>query len=526
MALVPIYDVGVKGVNFDLPPTQLSPTEWSNMRNVAVRGDCVQLTSGQSALLTPDIAPYYLQEAPLWPNNYWLCAGLKKVYAILGALMTDITRASGGDYSADPYGRWNGGSFNGIPFLNNAVDVPQVWDPIDLSQKLIDLPDWPAATTAKVLRSYKGYLIALGPVKSGSYYPRMVKWSDVAEPGYLPGSWDESDPTKDAGEVILSEGTDGIVDCKPLGDANILYTENSTWSQSLTGTDAIFAFSKIFEMSGMLAQDCVQALRGKHFVVTQEDIVVHNGTTMESVAERRVRDWFFRNLDSSAYNITFTLLDRRNREIWICFPSSGGVCDLALIWNWHFNTWTTRDLPGIRAGASSISSPVYTNDLWDYGDSYTWEEESVQTWQLSGQATLSAEAVIISPPDTSGILLVDSSETFAGVEVEGTIEKDACDFLAVDSDGKPAADFAQYKHVLAIHPIVDAVDGTEIYVTVGSQTNPRAAVVWGETQIFIVGLLSKTDHYISGQHYAVKFMWKTECKFLGYYIDVVPLGQL
>lgn len=524
--LVPIYDIGSKGLNCDVPATQISPVEWTQLKNVAVRGDSLQLTPGHSLLIVPTIAPYYLQEAPLWPYNYWICAGLTKVHAILGQFETDITRAAG-DYTATAYDRWTGGSFNGIPFLNSGKDAPQVWDPISLDQKLIDLPYWPSGAIAKTLRSFKGYLVALGPTKSSVYYSRMVKWSDIAEPGFLPGSWDATDPTKDAGEVMLPGGTDALVDCKPLGDVNILYTETSTWTQTLTGTDAIFGFSRIFDLSGILSQDCVQSLRGKHFVVTQEDIIVHNGTSIESIAERRVRNWFFRNLNSNVYSITFTLLDRTNREIWVCFPAEGsGVCNLALIWNWLYNTWTIRDLPNVRSGAASLSSPTFSLDLWEYGDAKVWNEEELETWETTPEASLKPETIVMSPSDTTGILQVDESTTFGSGVIAGCVEKDACDFIGLDSDGKPAADFQSFKMVLAVHPMFEAAYGTEVYITVGSQPTPSSDIAWGEKKIFTVGLSDKTDHYISGKHYAIKFEWTTTCKLLGYSLDVVPLGQL
>jgi hypothetical protein len=225
--------------------------------------------------------------------------------------------------------------------------------------------------------------------------------------------------------------------------------------------------------------------------------------------------------------MTFTLLDRRNKEVWVCFPSSGGVCDLALIWNWNYNTWTIRDLPNVQTGASSTSSPTYFQDLWDYGDALQWNEEDVQHWALaSGATSLAAEAIIMSPPDTTGILLVDDSVLFNAATITGTVEKTSCDFIGLAQDGKPASDFNQWKLVLAIHPMVDALDGTVLAVAVGSQDNPRDTPTWGSSQNFIVGTDQKLDFYVTGKHYAIRFTCTSEFKLLGYSIDVTALGQL
>ena len=527
--IVPINDIGSPGVIKDIPAMQLAPGAWSDVNNVGFWGTYARRVRGHSLLIPVSVVPYYLLEAQLAEQYFWLYAGLRKVYGFLGTTSADITRAAG-DYTGSVYDRWNGGNFNNTPFLNNGVDVPQMWDPISLSQPLQALPYWPSTYRAKVMRTFKTYMIALGITKASTLYPRMVKWSDSADPGYLPGSWDETDPTKAAGEVTLSEGADPLVDCMVLGDSNILYLEDTTWTQQLSGTETIFTFAKAFNMSGLLAQDCVQSFRSNHFAVTQDDLIVHDGITITSVADDRLRRWFFVNLDSSVFQITFTLIDRRNREIWVCFPmSGGGVCTTALVWNWFLGTWTIRDLPDIRAGASSIHSPTYVNDLWDGADTYDWDTESTQDWALPGNRVY-AEVLLLAPADLSGVMQVDDSNSFAGTDFASYVERTGLSVVALSTDGKTVADPEIWKTLIAIHPRIKAPISAQFSIELGSQIVPEGTVTWNAAQTFTVGTDLKVDANppVCGRFFAVRISHAggVDWDLYGYDLDVVAGGQL
>jgi hypothetical protein len=265
---------------------------------------------------------------------------LAKAYAFLGTTHADITNA-GGDYTGDETDHWNGGVFHGIPVINNGVDNPQMWNLPGLGTALVDITAWPASTSAKVVRPFRNFLVALDVTKAGVRYSRMVKWSHRADPDAMPDSWDETDATKDTGEQSLEEGEEELVDCATLGNSNYIYTEVAAWEQALIGGPSIFAFRKKFPSVGMLTQGCAGKFQRRHFVVTANDIVVHDGSQVQSVADGIVRKWFFANLSSSNFRQTRVIPQHSNSEMWICFPSTGAsAIDTALVWNWVFNSWT------------------------------------------------------------------------------------------------------------------------------------------------------------------------------------------
>lgn len=526
--LIPIEGVGQYGVMKDLLKRDLPLQVWTDARNVAFRRNYIQKTMGQHNILTPVVAPYALFSCPYLTSNYWVYLGLAEAHAFLGTTQAEITNV-GGDYTGGLYDLWNGGIFNGIPYFNNGVDKPQVWNTPGLGTALVDLPNWPANTTAKVVRDFKAYMVALDVTLSGARDRRKVKWSHTADAGSLPSSWDHTDTTKDAGEVSLSEGRDGIVDALPLGDVNVIYTELMTWAMRFIGGTYMFDFHPIFHSSGLLAQGCAAQFLNKHFVVTQDDIVVHDGTNIESVIDQRLREWFFANLNSSTYFLTRVVPFKRLHEMWVCFPTAGGALDTALIWNWRTNTWTLRDLPLVRAIASSLHSPTYSIDLWESESVLTWDIETEKEWGDALSDKL-VESILCSPINTTGILRVrDDLRQFAGSNFTSYVERKGIAAIGLDRDGRVATDTGRQKLLLEVWPKVEAAAGTTINVYVGAHEKPDGDdVVWKPPKVFTVGTDVKVPAYTSGRYLAVKFedQGSADWKMSGYDLDIAPLGVL
>jgi len=522
---VSIYNTGKRGIVKDIPAYDLPPEAWSDGQNVRFKDLSAMKCNGYSLAATPSVAPYALFYCPSEGVRYWVYAGLEKIYAIAGASQAEITRASG-NYAGGILDIWNGAMFHGMLVITNGVDNPQVWNPPSLSQRLVDLPNWPANTVAKVIRPFKNFLIALDVTKSGTRDSRLVKWSHTADPGTLPSSWDETDASKDAGEVTLAEGEDQLIDALQLGDANIIYTELSAWKQTLSGTSSIFNFRKAFETVGMLAQGCGVRFGKRHFVVTQDDIVVHDGTTVQSVADVAMRKWFFQNLDSSTFYLTRAVAHRDNKEIWVCFPSSGALLDMALVWNWVENTWSIRELPDIRSVTEAIYEIGATEDLWDSGADLTWDEESTKQWGMGRMSPVNS--ILMSPADTSGIVLVDSSYQAKGSNFRSYLERTDLAVAGMSREGQIIVDPTKVKMLIGIAPRVIADAGTELTIYVGSQDDPGGDVDWAEPVTFKVGTDTYKCVYRTGRYLAVRFEETADAawKLQGYDLDVVPLGEL
>ena len=124
----------------------------------------------------------------------------------------------------------------------------------------------------------------MGMWENGVEFPQRVRWSDVAMVGSLPSNWYENDQTKDGGFNDLTDSLSHIIDGRPLRDSFVVYTNRDTFIMDYVGGTMVFNFRKIFSDSGMLAPNCCVEFEGQHFVISEDDIFVHNGSTRRSVA--------------------------------------------------------------------------------------------------------------------------------------------------------------------------------------------------------------------------------------------------
>lgn len=515
MTLIPVAQIASIGLNKDLPPQRLPLHAWTEVNNVVFRDGFVASVAGAVRGDIAQTGVTWIEVFKSLSGNINLYANNTDVFAFSDTATAEVTRASG-DYTGGVYDFWQGGMFQGFGIINNGVDKPQSWNPLDLSTKLIDLSAWPANTYAKVVRGFKNFLVAIDVTKSGVRNTRMVKWSHSADPNTLPSSWDETDAAKDAGEISLHSGFDGLVDCLPMGDVNVLYTDNQTWAMQYVGGESIFAFRNLFPLNGLLALDCVKQFGSGHFAVTQEDIIVHNAQSVNSVADASVRRWFFNALSPAYYKLTRVVRRLQERELWICFSTSGAVLDTALIWNWRFNNWTIRELPSIRSISSSNSVYAISDDSWRVSD-YTWAGETAQLW--GNTSTYKTEEIVYMAADDA----IYAAQEGTGEAIWSRVTR-----TGIAHVSETETDEYNFKRLIAIRPSFSAGVGVPIFITAGFQNDLNDAVTWGDAITFYTGTDTEVAPDVTGRYLAVKFEWaqdQTQLKFYGYVLDVVLLKE-
>lgn len=396
MPIITLRDVGKYGVGKDTRPHTLPPGAWSRSQNIRFRDRLAGNIGGHERIFSvPRITPLWLLYAKTPASSHFIYPGLTKIYQWDGLSHKNITRQTAGvdvDYAASEVIGWNGGMLNGIAILNNGVDLPQSWNPYTPAARAVNLANWPTTDRARVIRPHKAFLIALNLTKSGTEFPYLVKWSDAADPGFVPGSWDETDPTTLAGENPLAEGGDFIVDGLDLRDTFIIYKESSVWLMQFVGGQFVFRFQKLFDDFGLLSQECVREFKSRHFVVSNDDIIIHDGNQWESIGKEKVRRNLFNNINPEQISKVFVQADYKNTEMWICYPESGVTyCNRALIWNWEEGTFTERDIPGLVHMAYGQVS-LEESETWD---SFSGEWDAASTIWDSGLGTRTEEQLIM-----------------------------------------------------------------------------------------------------------------------------------
>ena len=73
-----------------------------------------------------------------------------------------------------------------------------------------------------------------------------------------------------------------IVDGAVLGSNFIIYSSDSIFLMEFVGGQFIMNFRKLFTDAGLINQNCVVEVEGKHYCFGPADIYVHDGTTKQS----------------------------------------------------------------------------------------------------------------------------------------------------------------------------------------------------------------------------------------------------
>ena len=184
-----VLNPGEHGVVKDQHGAMLPANAWTDGNNVSFEDQHVHKSGGMGLFLNALVHPYGLFAHKTPTESVFLYMGLERVYGFTSPTNhSEITRLSG-LYTGGAEDYWQGTSLNDFAILNNGIDVPQSWgSPPSPGTRLINLPNWPGTTRAKIVKAYKNYLVACDVTKGAVRYPRMVKWSHPAAPGTLPDS--------------------------------------------------------------------------------------------------------------------------------------------------------------------------------------------------------------------------------------------------------------------------------------------------------------------------------------------------
>jgi len=477
------------GLNKDLTPEELGNGVWNSVQNMRFNNGYAERYRGTAQIFdAPSVTPYFLAHYATTTTRFWVHAGLAAVYVDDGTTRTDITGAA-------PTGaidnRWTGGSLNGVFVLNNGVDNPMFWNG-NTATNLATLTGWDATWKAQALRPFKNFLVALDITKGASRYPHMVKWSDIAAPGAIPTSWDEADPALDAGEQDLAETSDLMVDCLPLGDVNIIYKERSTYAMTYVGAPYIFRFQRLPGESGILARGCAVNTPLGHVVLTAGDVVVNNGSGVQSIANGAVRDYIFRHIDSTNYKRAFVTANPQRNEVWVCFPyGSSETCNTACVWNWVDKSWGVRTLSAVTYGAFGQFNYLAAAESWAV-DSDPWSADGT-TWDENEYSP--AEARLLTCRTTPLIAIEDAGTTDLGALIESSLERTGITF------GDPYS----VKTIRAVYPRIDGNIGDTVSVQIGASMFPDSGPAWQTPQPFVIGSSIKVDSFASGRFLSVRF---------------------
>jgi hypothetical protein len=529
MPQIEIDDLASKGVIQDEPAYQLPPEAWSTGLNFRSFADGMEPIGGITATLGTNprtvsastVTPYFVMFLSSEAQPWWLWASLTDIYVYDGTSDHKITRSSGGQYSATDAKDWYGTILGGIPIIGTKEDIPQFWNSYSTSTDMANLSNWPSGLTARVVRTFAPYLLALNTTLSGTNTPHRIRWSAAADPGSLPPTWDFTDATHDAGENDLPDVNSGIIlDGAELQGQFYIYKENAVWRVQFIGGQFIFAFQSFIETVGLLCTRGV-AMTGdglRHCFVTQDDIAVHNGYVAESLLSKKMRRYLFNLIDTSHYDTSFMFCNPLYEEMWFCFPTQGATePNHAIIWNYRYNTLTEADNTMVNFCATTIGTVTSSSNL-------TWQNATI-SWQNDPNPWVTAQRrkTVVANSNSSKLLSLDTGITNDGSPFTATLQRTGLSIIGRKRTGEWIEDFETRKLVQRVWPKL--ASGT-CNVRVGYQDLPNGAVRWTPYQAFTPQLQAFVDGVLgSGRSVAIEFSGANPFHIDGYKLDLATTGR-
>lgn len=435
-----------------------------------------------------------------------------------------------------------------VTYLNRPSGPPVFYGPSSTS--LEGLPDWDGAWSARSVRAFSDYLIALNVTKGSQPNPSLVKWSDLTLDGLPPASWNANDPTTSAGENPLEQLTTPIVDGLVMRNVFVIYSEDQVWAMAADGSEFIFNFTRLFGDGGMMAPNCAVEVDGQHYVFGPTDIYRHDGNTKQSLIDGRNRDYVYRNL-SVAYNeACFVLYMPKYKEIMFGYnsgdtncvypcatpanPTGATLANKAAIYSIPGDTWAFVDLPNVGGACLStlnhtltyetagFSTPSPAKTYANIGGSYFDQDNVFDPNVVLVSAALDSKLtnsrlLAYDFFDKGSLAFPFSPEANGPVYLERT---------GIDLD-QVGSDLTTYKMIRRMYPLVTIFESVPIQIQIGGSNTPSGAVVWGPLITFDPSTQYKIDMRIGGRYLGVRFKIDAPVDFeiAGFDLDVSSAGR-
>lgn len=420
-----------------------------------------------------------------------------------------------------------------VQYVNRSDQVPVSRTPSATS--FTALANWPSNYRTTALRSFGDFLLALGTVEAGTSYPNRVRFSDPVLANQVPSTWDETDLTNSAGFNDLVQMKTPIMDGATLGANFMVYSQDQVWMMEFVGGTFIFNFRKVFDDCGVINQNCIVEVEGRHYVFDRDDIYVTDGNTRQSICDGRVRKYIFGGMNTSLTDECFVIHNTALEEIYFCYHSGddmalyadGTHCNRAAVYNYKEDVWSFQDLPNAVSGAEASVDSVFsyadaTQTYDNIGGSY--HDQDSQSTRRS--LIVSSTGGGIPSSKIYGIDLVDQGNLAQAVDTTVSpaflLERIGID---LDDQGIP---LSGYKVISKVYPQVSTANSDSIFgFTFGSSDTSNATPSYNDEVNFDSSDQYKVDTRIAGRYLSYKLTSSTlkDFAFSGMDLEVVVTGR-
>jgi len=532
MTNLPIRGLGSVGVVTDVDPYNLPTNAYTRAKNIRFTDGNV--TRGPVYRAVSDAVSWN----PVFSYGLTALSGYDTVLLVDDTF--DIYEFSNGSFTQ----RFNASTSAAIDpttattladvvYVNRSDQVPVSRTPS--ATNFTALANWPSNHRATALRSFGDFLLALGTVEAGTSFPNRVRFSDPVLANQVPSTWDETDLTNSAGFNDLVQMKTPIMDGATLGANFLVYSQDQVWMMEFVGGTFIFNFRKVFDDAGVINQNCIVEVEGRHYVFDRNDIYVTDGNTRQSICDGRVRSYIFSGMDTSLTSECFVTHNTALEEIYFCYHTGddmalyadGTHCNRAAVYNYKEDVWSFQDIPNAVSGTEASVDSVFsyadaTQTYDDIGGSY--HDQTSQSTRRS--LIVSSSGGGIAANKIYGIDLVDQGNLAQSVDT-AVSPAFLLERVGIDLDDQGIA-LSGYKVISKVYPQVSTANSNAIFgFTFGSSDRANATPIYLDEVNFDSSSEYKVDTRVAGRYlsYKVTSANLKDFAFSGMDVEVVVTGR-
>lgn len=267
-----------------------------------------------------------------------LLAGTRRVFAGTSTKLYELSggswvdRSRGGSYSIGSDERWSIAQFGDDTLASNKSTVVQ------RSPGSGAFADVATAPKAVALACASGFVMAVN-TNDATYGDSPDRWWCCAQNDAT--SWPPSPTTlATTGRLVSSPGP--LTTVKAFGDQVVAYKENAVYmGRFVSGDAAVWQFDQIPGDVGCVGVDAVTDIGSAHIFVGRGDIFYFDGTRPVSIAEGKIRQWFYDNASPEYLSRAIVTHDKQQNLVWFFYASkvSTGARDSAIVYHLGRREW-------------------------------------------------------------------------------------------------------------------------------------------------------------------------------------------
>lgn len=515
------------GLNSDISADLLPVSAMTTVLNGRIVSNRLYSIGGYENKSTATVlfTPAHMRFIKAATGSYWVVAGIgingapddRAVYSFDGTSWVDVSTGTNiYDNLINP-NQWTSCLFNGRPIINHPQSYPQTQltavSTTDFSEIFWDgATNWrTAGMKCGAMASHKEFLFAMNMTEGASELPYVVRWSDAADPGAMPSTWDETVPTNLAGKVSLPAAGGVCLNGLTLRDSFLVYRESSIHSFDFVGGEFVFNVRSVADTIGAAGRNSICEYLGVHYFVSRDGLFMTDGNSVESVIKDKAKISFLSTVNQESIANSFVFSLPILNEIWFCLPIGAAYPNLAYVYNVDNKNITLVDLQESYHMASGY--PASTTPTWASATS-TWDE-AYGSWLVSSSGSGIPSVYYCTIQSGSTLASLNSLNIIGfGSDISVTAKFERVSLLLEEGD---------FSFTL-LEAFPHFSSPADVYLKIGTQESPFGAVTW-HPEVTITPGQRKVDLRATGKYFCysirsdAKYTWYMSGMTLKYVVD-------